>query len=160
LSATAFDAGILGALRIVGAGLRRIVEELWREFPAAIEHIKQQRAVAPRGIGRLQDHDVGRRLDLAVGIARRGRKVGDDGVAIIGRIERDGCLRRDPLIGADLAKARPAKAGTRSEISKLITSACSVAGSRQAAAIAPANILRMVVSSLTTRECPFACSRC
>ena len=42
---------------------------------------------------------------LAVRVARRLREIGDDGVAIVGRIEGDGGARGDPLIGADVTKA-------------------------------------------------------
>ena len=76
-----------------------------RELSAAIGHLQQQRAVAVRGIGGTQDHDVGGRFHFAVRIARRLREIGDDGVAIVGRIEGDGGARGDPLIGADVTKA-------------------------------------------------------
>ena len=56
-------------------------------------------------IGGPQDHDVGGRFHFAVRIARRLREIGDDSVAIVGRIEGDGGARGDPLIGADIAKA-------------------------------------------------------
>jgi len=78
---------------------------LRRELAAAIGHVQQQRAVAARGIGGTQDHDVGDRFHLAVRAARRLRKIGDDGVAIVRGIESDGGARGDPLIGTDVAKA-------------------------------------------------------
>ena len=76
-----------------------------RELAAAIGHVQQQRAVAARRIGGTQDHDVGGRFHFAVRIARRLGEIGDDGVAIVGRIEGDGGARGDPLIGTDVAKA-------------------------------------------------------
>ncbi len=57
------------------------------------------------GIGGTQDHDIGGRFHSSVRAARRLREIGDDGVAIVGRIEGDGGTRGDPLIGADVTKA-------------------------------------------------------
>ena len=81
------------------------------ELAAAIGHVQQQRAVATRGIGGPQDHDVGGGFHLAVRIARCLREIGDDGIAVVGGIEGDGGARGDPLIGADVAKAAPGEGG-------------------------------------------------
>ncbi|MGY4358739.1 hypothetical protein ACVW0J_005232 [Bradyrhizobium sp. i1.7.7] len=109
------DAGVLGLVGIVGAGLGGIIEQLWRQLAAAIGHLEQQRAVAVSGIGGPQDHDVGGGCHLAVGATRREREVGDDGVAIVRRVEREGRTRGDALIGADIAKAAPCKGGLARE---------------------------------------------
>jgi hypothetical protein len=72
------DAGVLGRFGAIGAGLRRIVEQLRRELAPAIGYVEQQRAVAMGGIGGTQDHDIGDRFDPSVGIARRQALVGAD----------------------------------------------------------------------------------
>jgi hypothetical protein len=65
------DAGVLGRFGAIGAGLRRIIEQLRRELAPAIGHVEQQRAVAVGGIGGTQDHDVGDSFHPSVGVVRR-----------------------------------------------------------------------------------------
>ena len=90
---------------VVGAGLPDVVEQLRRELRAAVGNIDQQGAVGAQRIGRAQQHDIGRRLDPALRVARRLVDVGDDRVARVGRVDRNGGARRDLHIGTDAAEA-------------------------------------------------------
>ncbi|MBI3797534.1 MAG: hypothetical protein HY268_11295 [Deltaproteobacteria bacterium] len=103
------DDGIALPHQVAGAGIlcsAGIIDrwELWRrlerkiqgqirDLVAPIGHITEQDLVAARCIQRFQEIEVGRVLDLAAGVARRQRDVGDD------RVER--------ALGIQLAKSAP-----------------------------------------------------
>ncbi len=105
--APAVKEAVARVTRLLGRGgtwLGRVVEQLGRELAAAVGNVDQHGAAGGSRVGRGEDYHVGRRLDLAVGIAGRSGDVGDDRVVRIGRVERDRSAGGDPAVGTRFAE--------------------------------------------------------
>ena len=91
-------AHLLGALRIAAAG--GVVEVAEHALPAAVRHLVEDGAVAPGGVGRLQQVEVGAELDQAAVVPGREVDVGDDAVGGVRGVDLEVHHAAQRLVGA------------------------------------------------------------
>ena len=87
----------------------RIVHQAEANFPAAIEHVVEDAAVASRQIDRFEDNHCGRVSHSPLGISAGQRKIDDLCVVRVLRIHLHRDPQRDLLVTASRAKRAPIK---------------------------------------------------
>src|SRR5262244_4383433 len=101
-------------MRIAGRpedGPRGVVEGRHGHPVAAIHHVEDELAAAPRAVDGKEDRDVRDEGDAARGVARREDDVGDGAVRGVRWIDREVETTGQLLVGAGLAEGAPAREG-------------------------------------------------
>ena len=100
-------------------------------FAAAVRDLEQQHAVAPGGIHRLQDEEIGCEVDLAVRPCGRMFEVDDRLVVPVGRIERELDRSHQLLVGPVVPNGWPSATGRPRGDVTFVTSANAEPGTNE-----------------------------